>query len=74
MPQERQACIWHLVCRETANSFLSLAEARATITAWHDAYNHSRPHSSLGTLTPNEWYRVHPTLSIGAAEIRHFRS
>ena len=35
--------------------FLSLAEARATIEAWRHDYNHLRPHSSLGALTPTEF-------------------
>jgi putative transposase len=38
--------------------FLSLAEARATIAAWRDDYNHCRPHSSLGALTPFEFARL----------------
>lgn len=38
--------------------FLSLAEARATIGAWRDDYNHHRPHSSLGTLTPVEFAQL----------------
>src|ERR1700688_3739822 len=35
--------------------FLSLAEARQLIEAWRYDYNHVRPHSSLGALTPNEF-------------------
>ena len=35
--------------------FTSLAEARATITAWMEDYNRNRPHSSLGNLTPREF-------------------
>jgi putative transposase len=35
--------------------FLSLAEARRIIEAWRDDYNHRRPHSSLGALTPVEF-------------------
>ena len=35
--------------------FLTLAEARATIDAWRQDYNHLRPHSSLGALTPTEF-------------------
>jgi putative transposase len=35
--------------------FSSLAEARAIIEAWRHDYNHMRPHSSLGTLTPTEF-------------------
>jgi putative transposase len=35
--------------------FMSLAEARAIIEAWRRDYNHLRPHSSLGALTPSEF-------------------
>jgi putative transposase len=35
--------------------FLTLAEARKTIEAWRLDYNHCRPHSSLGALTPTEF-------------------
>jgi putative transposase len=35
--------------------FDSLAEARQIIDAWRLDYNHARPHSSLGTLTPSEF-------------------
>jgi putative transposase len=35
--------------------FLTLAEARETIEAWRYDYNHLRPHSSLGALTPIEF-------------------
>ena len=35
--------------------FTSLAEARAIIAAWRHDYNHFRPHSSLGALTPTEF-------------------
>jgi len=35
--------------------FLTLAEARETIEAWRSDYNHLRPHSSLGALTPIEF-------------------
>jgi putative transposase len=38
--------------------FLSLAEARGTIEAWRDDYNHRRPHSSLGALTPVEFAQL----------------
>src|SRR5579863_5417703 len=37
------------------HAFLSLAEARLLIDAWRDDYNHIRPHSSLGALTPIEF-------------------
>jgi putative transposase len=35
--------------------FTSLAEARVIIEAWRQDYNHLRPHSSLGALTPVEF-------------------
>ena len=35
--------------------FSSLAEAREKITAWKEDYNRTRPHSSLGNLTPHEF-------------------
>ena len=34
--------------------FLSLEDARAKIDAWRRDYNESRPHTSLGWLTPIE--------------------
>lgn len=39
------------------HQFTSLAKARAIIEAWRMAYNHRRPHSSLGHLTPNEFLK-----------------
>ena len=38
-----------------AHWFLSLADARAKIEAWRRDYNESRPHMSLGWLTPLEY-------------------
>jgi len=35
--------------------FLSLEDARAKIEAWRRDYNESRPHTSLGWLTPVEY-------------------
>jgi len=35
--------------------FSSLGEARTIIEAWRHDYNHLRPHSSLGYLTPEEF-------------------
>jgi putative transposase len=35
--------------------FVSLSEARQIIEAWRHDYNHLRPHSSLGALTPREF-------------------
>lgn len=34
--------------------FTTLAEAKAHITAWKEDHNRNRPHSSLGTLKPDE--------------------
>ena len=42
--------------------FLTLAEARETIEAWRIDYNVSRPHKSLGYLTPNEFAQNLATL------------
>ena len=38
-----------------AHWFLSLADARGKIEAWRRHYNESRPHTSLGWLTPAEF-------------------
>jgi putative transposase len=38
-----------------ASWFTSLADARSKIEAWRLDYNHARPHSSLGYLTPLEF-------------------
>jgi putative transposase len=35
--------------------FLGLDHARAKITNWVDDYNHRRPHSALGYLTPTAY-------------------
>jgi putative transposase len=40
--------------------FSSLAEARTIIEAWRHDYNHLRPHSSLGALTPTEFAALKP--------------
>jgi putative transposase len=39
--------------------FVSLNQARAIIEAWRHDYNHVRPHSSLGALTPIEFADQH---------------
>lgn len=41
-------CIWQ-------HRFDTYEEAKATITAWIGHYNETRPHSSLGYLTPVAW-------------------
>jgi putative transposase len=35
--------------------FTSLTQARIELTAWKNDYNHHRPHSGLGWLTPSEF-------------------
>jgi len=35
--------------------FMSMQHARSTIEAWRIEYNTERPHSSLGTRTPQEF-------------------
>lgn len=37
--------------------FLTLGHARSVIESWRYEYNHRRPHSSLGNLTPAEFAR-----------------
>ncbi|HQU29224.1 MAG TPA: IS3 family transposase, partial [Nitrospirales bacterium] len=39
------------------HQFQSLDQARTIIEMWRQDYNHRRPHSSLGHLTPNEFLR-----------------
>ena len=41
-----------------AHWFLSLADARTKIEVWRRDYNESRPHTSLGWLTPAEYAAV----------------
>jgi putative transposase len=41
------------------NWFMSLADAQEIINHWVWEYNHYRPHSSLGNLTPNEVVQKH---------------
>jgi Integrase core domain len=48
---------WVHICLNE-HVFLSLAEARTTIEAWRDDYNHLRPHGSLGALTPVEFAQL----------------
>ena len=37
------------------NWFISLKQTRDVIESWRIDYNESRPHSSLGGLTPSEF-------------------
>jgi putative transposase len=39
--------------------FPALSHARRIIEDWRRDYNHARPHSSLGDLTPNEFISTH---------------
>ena len=48
------------------HQFTSMTEAHQIIEAWRLDYNHRRPHSSLGHLTPNEF--VAQRQGIGIAE------
>lgn len=41
-------CIWQ-------HRFATYIEAKTVITAWIRHYNETRPHSSLGYLTPTAW-------------------
>jgi putative transposase len=38
-----------------AHWFLSVADARGKIEAWRRDYNESRPHTSLGWMTPVDY-------------------
>jgi hypothetical protein len=49
------ATLFGLEMVERSDTPDSLAEARQIIEAWRLDYNHARPHSSLGTLTPSEF-------------------
>lgn len=37
------------------NLYKNLEEAKDIIESWRVEYNHTRPHSSLGYLTPSEY-------------------
>jgi putative transposase len=39
--------------------FVTIDEARSRLEAWRLGYNHARPHSSLGNLTPEEYVQQH---------------
>jgi putative transposase len=47
------------------HQFVSLADAREKIEAWRLDYNHRRPHSSLGHLTPSEFAELKPPRYLG---------
>ena len=39
------------------NEFITMQDMREKLKAWQHDYNHHRPHSSLGHLTPSEFVR-----------------
>ncbi len=39
------------------NEFITMQDAREKLKAWQHDYNHHRPHSSLGHLTPSEFVK-----------------
>lgn len=45
------------------HSFPTIFHARSAVEAWRLDYNHRRPHTSLGGLTPSEFLRQHSTTS-----------
>lgn len=49
-------CIWQ-------HRFKTFDEAKATIEAWIEHYNETRPHSRLGYVSPAEWRRRQSELS-----------
>ena len=42
--------------------FATKAQARATVAAWIEEYNHDRRHSALGMLSPIAYERSRTTL------------
>jgi len=66
----REACL-------STHWFKNLYEARELIEAWKSEYNHFRPHSAFGNLTPAEYAKIldqkseqtHSGLTFGLAQI-----
>jgi len=52
-----------------AESFANLREAKALGDDWRREYNHERPHSSLGSLTPEEFAAGLTALPVGATPL-----
>lgn len=54
--------------------FSCLAEAKVLIEDWRQDYNHHRPHSSLGMMTPAafaaRWRETHPAATPASTELR----
>jgi putative transposase len=45
--------------------FTSLAQARSVLAAWRHDYNHHRPHSSPGNMTPPRWQLIPSANRVG---------
>ena len=52
----------------SAHWFETLAEVQVYLEDWRQDYNESRPHSSLGNLTPGEWLARQPKPEKSGAE------
>ncbi len=52
-----------------AEVFANLREAKALGEQWRREYNHERPHSSLGSLTPSEFAAGLAALPVGATPL-----
>ena len=50
--------------------FRSRAEAKVVIETWRQHYNDTRPHSSLGYLTPTEFHQQYQNPSIPGAILK----
>lgn len=52
---------WHATLRrellDVSDPFVDLPSAQTAITAWVQAYNHSRPHQAIGMATPASLFR-----------------
>ena len=51
--------------------FTTLHQVRAELAQWRDDYNHHRPHSGLGWLTPSEFANLHTpvqAMAMGAVQ------
>jgi putative transposase len=46
--------------------FATLSDAKEELAAWKDDYNHERPHSALGNLTPIEFIEKQAAMSLAA--------
>jgi len=49
--------------------FGSIEDAREKLAIWRKDYNGSRPHSSLGNLTPREFAQIRSAQVVAAAQI-----